>query len=104
MQACIEETERRRTKQLAYNLEHNITPETVRKSMRTILDSLDQKDYLTPTLDSLPEEIGDPKKVAKEIKRLHKQMLAAAKELDFEKAAALRDQIRALEEAMVSIG
>ena len=104
MQACIEETERRRTKQLAYNLEHNITPETVRKSMRTILDSLDQKDYLTPTLDSLPEDIGDPKKVAKEIKRLHKQMLAAAKELDFEKAAALRDQIRALEEAMVSIG
>ena len=104
MQACIDETERRRTKQLAYNLEHNITPETVRKSMRTILESLDQKDYLTPTLDSLPEEIGDPKKVAKEIKRLHKQMLAAAKELDFENAAALRDQIRALEEAMVSAG
>ncbi len=46
MQACLDETDRRRTKQLAYNQEHNITPTSVKKSLRSILDDLSSKDYV----------------------------------------------------------
>ncbi len=106
MQACIDETERRRKKQLAYNQEHGITPETVKKGMRTILESISEKDYVTPPIVSDEQErYGiELKEIPKLIKKTRKEMLAAAKELDFEKATELRDKIRELEKADIFSG
>ena len=105
MQACIDETERRRTKQLAYNVEHDITPETVKKGMRSILESIAEKDYVTPpVVADLEETYGvELKEIPKLIKKMRKEMLAAAKELDFEKAAELRDRIKQLEDAELKL-
>ena len=105
MQACLDETERRRTKQLAYNLEHGITPETVRKGMRSILESIAEKDYVTPPVVADAQETYgvELKEIPKLIKKMRKEMLAAAKELDFEKAAELRDRIKQLEEAELKL-
>lgn len=105
MQACIDETERRRTKQLAYNTEHGITPETVKKGMRTILESIAEKDYVTPPVvaETLPDYGGDLKQIPRLIKKMRKEMLAAARELDFEKAAELRDRIKQLEDAELKL-
>jgi len=100
MQSCIDETERRRVKQLAYNQEHNITPETIKKGMSSILGSIEEKDYYTPpgaVADAAEEYGASLKDIPKQIRKLRKEMLAAAKELDFEKAAVLRDRVRKLE-------
>jgi excinuclease ABC subunit B len=99
MQACLDETERRRIKQLAYNLEHDITPETVKKGMRSILESIEEKDYYTPPggVAESAEEYIAPKEIPKLVKKLRKEMLAAAKALDFENAARLRDRVKKLE-------
>jgi len=99
MQACLDETERRRTKQLAYNVEHGITPETVKKGMRSILESIEEKDYYTPPgmVAESEEEYVAPKEIPKLVKKLRKEMLAAAKALDFESAAKLRDRVKKLE-------
>jgi len=106
MQACLDETGRRRSKQLAYNQEHGITPETVKKGMRSILESIAEKDYVTPpVVADLEETYGiELKEIPKLIKKMRKEMLAAAKELDFEKAAELRDRIKQLEEAELKLG
>jgi excinuclease ABC subunit B len=106
MQACLDETERRRTKQLAWNEEHGITPETVKKGMRTILDSIEEKDYYTPpgVVAETPEEYGvSLKDIPKLVKRLRKEMLAAAKDLYFEKAAELRDRVKKLEDMELAL-
>ena len=105
MQACIDETERRRTKQLAYNVEHDITPETVKKGMRSILESIAEKDYVTPpVVADLEETYGvELKEIPKLVKKMRKEMLAAAKELDFEKAAELRDRIKQMEDAELKL-
>ena len=98
MQACIEETERRRAKQLAYNEEHGITPQSVKKSMRTILEDLSSKDYVE--LPKVAEELADyrhPDDLKKQVAAIKEQMLEAAADLDFERAAELRDQMLALE-------
>ena len=99
MQACIEETERRRAKQLAWNAEHGITPETVKKGIRSILESIEEKDYFTPPggVAESGEEYIAPKDIPKLVKKLRKEMLAAAKALDFETAARLRDRVKKLE-------
>jgi len=106
MQGCLNETERRRVKQLAYNEEHGITPETVKKGMRTILESITEKDYVTPPVVADVQELYgiELREIPKLVKRMHKEMLAAAKELDFEKAAELRDRIRQLEAAELKLG
>jgi len=106
MQACLDETERRRIKQLAYNQEHGITPETVKKGMRSILESIAEKDYVTPpVVADVQETYGiELREIPKLIKKMRKEMLAAAKELDFEKAAELRDRIKQLEEAELKLG
>jgi excinuclease ABC subunit B len=100
MQACIDETWRRRIRQLAYNEENGITPETVKKSMRNILGSIEEKDYFTPpgSVAEMPEDYGiKAKDIPKTIKKLRKDMLTAAKGLNFEEAAELRDKIKKLE-------
>lgn len=99
MQACIDETGRRRIRQLAYNEENGITPETVKKGLRSILDSIEEKDYVTQAagIAESGEEYIPPKEIPKLVKKLRKEMLAAAKDLDFEKAAELRDRVKKLE-------
>jgi excinuclease ABC subunit B len=106
MQTCLDETERRRTRQLAYNQEHGITPETVKKEMRTVLGSIEEKDYYTPpggVAEASEEYAAAPRDIPKLVKRLRKEMLAAAKELDFERAASLRDKVRKLEEVELAL-
>jgi len=104
IQACLDETERRRAKQLAYNLEFGITPQTVKKGMRTILESIEEKDYYTPGgVAETSEEYVAPKDISKLIKKLRKEMLTAAKALDFESATLLRDRIKRLEEMELAL-
>ncbi len=99
MQACIDETARRRTIQEAFNAEHGITPRTVTKGLRTILESIEERDYYTIPLAAEPQEEYVPAdEIPKLVKKLRKEMLAFAKNLEFEKAAELRDRIKNLEE------
>jgi len=98
MQACINETTRRRKIQEEYNRANDITPQSVRKGLRSILESIEEKDYYELPLAAEEQEAYlPPKELAKLVKELRKKMLDAAKNLDFEKAAALRDRIRTLE-------
>ena len=104
MQACLEETERRRAKQLAYNEEHGITPQTIVKSMRSILDDLSEKD--DPDLALVAETIAEyrtPRELQKQIRLVKEEMLAAAADLNFEKAADLRDQMLLLEKQELAL-
>jgi len=95
MQGAIEETERRRAKQLAYNKEHGITPETIRKAIRRGLEAELKARKTARQAVADKEEALDP---AELLKQLEDDMLAAAEDLEFERAAALRDQARALKE------
>lgn len=105
MRACMDETGRRRAKQLDYNQEHDITPATVKKAMRTILESIEEKDYaaVPQVADPIANYGVELKELPKLIKKMRREMLAAAKELDFEKAAELRDQIKQLEDAELKL-
>jgi excinuclease ABC subunit B len=99
MKACLDETGRRRRLQLDYNKEHCITPQTVQKGLRTILESIEEKDYVEmPLAAEQQEEYLSLAEIPRTIKKLRKEMLAAAKELEFERAAELRDRVRRLEE------
>ncbi|PIR17094.1 MAG: excinuclease ABC subunit B [Deltaproteobacteria bacterium CG11_big_fil_rev_8_21_14_0_20_49_13] len=95
MKRAISETNRRRKIQEKYNKKHGITPETVKKEITDILNSIYESDYVSLATE---EEAIDPNKLPKKIAKLRKEMFAAAKKLDFEKAAEARDKIKALEE------
>jgi excinuclease ABC subunit B len=98
MRACIGETERRRTAQLEYNLQHGITPESVKKSFRSILDDIAERDHVElPLVAEGEEEYLSPAKLRREIARVKTEMLAAAAALEFERAAKLRDRMLGLE-------
>jgi excinuclease ABC subunit B len=106
MKAAIGETERRRALQAAYNVEHGITPTTIVKSIDDVLTSIYERDYL-----GVPEPVraGVPvfrsqAELDAHVSGLEKDMRAAAANLDFEKAAALRDQIRALKTRGLGLG
>jgi excinuclease ABC subunit B len=104
MQACLDETERRREKQLAYNAEHGITPQTIKKSMRSILDDIAEKDYVElPLVAEEEAAYRTPQELRKEIARVKKEMLQAAGDLDFEKAAELRDRMLMLEKRDLAV-
>ena len=104
MQVCMDETERRRSKQLAHNAEHGITPKTIIKPMRTILDDIKSKD--DPELHLIAEpaaEYNSPAQLKKLIAERKQEMLAAAADLDFEKAAKLRDEMLLLEKQELAL-
>jgi len=101
MQAAIDETLRRREMQTAYNLEHGITPESVRKAIGNILQAPEERDYVA--VPPIGEELLSGKDLAKMVKRLKKEMLAAAKAQEFEKAAQMRDKIKRLEVAELAL-
>ncbi len=102
MQQCIDETERRRRIQQTYNRKHNITPSSIQKEIRPIFDFGDEKnDTLESRVAEAVAEYRSLEDLDDIIKKLEKQMDEAARELEFEKAADLRDQIRALQKLIV---
>jgi excinuclease ABC subunit B len=97
MRQAMEETARRRRIQQAYNEAHGITPETVRKQIPELEYKMAQADYVEVPLAAEPlEEYRRPGSLEQAIQRLETEMKAAAKNLEFERAAGLRDRIRAL--------
>jgi len=98
MKAALEETERRREKQQVYNTTHGITPESIKKSIHRILESVYEKDHTTISLDEDPYLSMSPPKRKAYKESLEKKMLIAAGNLEFEEAARLRDELKRLEE------
>jgi excinuclease ABC subunit B len=104
MRRAMEETARRRSLQEAHNREHGIVPASIVKQVNSPLVRMSNLDYYEgPALPPRPE-LPDAESVRRRIGELEKQMKAAAKELDFERAAALRDEIRGLRELEIFRG
>ena len=104
MLSCIDETNRRRDIQQKFNKKNKITPQSVKKGLRTILESIEERDYFTIAIAAEPPEEYVPlEKIPKLVRKLRKEMLAFAKELEFEKAAELRDRIKKLEEMELAL-
>ncbi len=105
MKEALEETNRRRRLQRAYNEKHGITPETIKKEIHDILSSIYERDYYT--VPALPDEERDlyipPEEIPVVIAQLEREMRALAKRLEFERAAEIRDRIRALQEKKMGV-
>jgi excinuclease ABC subunit B len=97
MRLAISETSRRRGLQAAYNVEHNITPQSIVRAIDAVMSSVYERDYLTPaaTIDGT-ERFHNQQQLDAHIVKLQGQMKAAAANLDFEKAASIRDDIKRL--------
>jgi excinuclease ABC subunit B len=103
MNQAIDETNRRRTKQLEYNQENNITPMSIIKSVDMDLARIVEADYVTVPADDTELDIATSKiknelQLAQMLQQLETQMREAAKKFDFERAAQLRDRIRSLKQ------
>jgi excinuclease ABC, B subunit len=102
MRRALEETERRRKRQMAFNQEHGISPRGVHKAVRELIDGVvgaaprREAEHEVP-----PELLADEKALAKEIRRLEKVMLEHARNLEFEQAAAARDALQRLKEKVL---
>ncbi len=106
MRRAIDETNRRRATQQDYNQEHGITPQTIQKAIGEPLAAVCEADYLTvPLVAETPDdqEALDPAVAAKTIAELRREMRDAAKQLEFERAAELRDRILALEARVLGV-
>lgn len=96
MRLAMEETGRRRKKQSDFNKAHGITPKSVKKEIKDIIDGVYKDlvdDPASNLVDGMDWERMDPKELAREIKKLEKEMFECAKNLEFEKAAAIRDKL-----------
>ena len=107
MNQAIAETARRRDKQVAYNKENNITPETIVKSVDMELARIVEADYVSipiddSSLDAAAANVKNEAQLARLLQTLETQMREAAKKFEFEKAAQLRDRIRALKQRDVA--
>ncbi len=104
MRRAMDETERRRNKQVAFNTENNITPMGIKKQIRDLIDGVYKIDEARQELMAAQEqakyEAMSEKQVSKEIKRLEKLMMDHSKNLEFEKAAQVRDQLQLLKEQL----
>ena len=101
----LDETERRRARQTEFNKENDITPRSVQKGIKDILDTVYEADY--PDIPMVAEdgvEYVDAASLPKRIEELRKEMREAAKRLEFERAADLRDQVLALEQQFLGAG
>ncbi|MCX5857262.1 MAG: excinuclease ABC subunit UvrB [Deltaproteobacteria bacterium] len=105
IQACLDETGRRRAIQDRYNRESGITPESIKKAIHNILGSIYEADYVSvPLISEAKTDYASEEELPVMIAGLKKEMKAAAGDLDFEKAAALRDQIKELTALMLEFG
>ncbi|MFY9583095.1 MAG: excinuclease ABC subunit UvrB [Candidatus Acidiferrales bacterium] len=103
MRTAIDETNRRRAKQRGYNAEHHITPQSITKSVDMRLAAIVEADYVTvPVDDFVLESITNEDQLRQAIGQLEMQMREAAKKFEFERAAQLRDRIRALKQQDLS--
>jgi excinuclease ABC subunit B len=99
MKKAIRETDRRRQIQEAYNRKHRITPASVQKAIPDILESIYEADYVTvPKVAEKPGDYVSLFDLPRVISRLKKEMREAASQLDFERAAEIRDRIKSLEQ------
>ena len=107
MRAAIGETERRRAKQVAYNLAQGITPKGVQKRIKDIIDGVTDLDEGRREMKAAQAQAKygemSGKGLEKELKLLEREMLEAAKNLEFEKAAGLRDRLYALKEKLFGV-
>jgi len=102
MKRAIGETDRRRAIQERYNIENNITPESIIKPVDMTLVAIAEADYLPVPVDPVEEIVtDDPEKMAETIEKLEVEMREAAKKFEFERAAQLRDKARALRAKML---
>jgi excinuclease ABC subunit B len=98
MRKAIAETNRRRSKQMQFNEENGITPESISKPVDMALASIIEADYVTVPVEPEPDELATRDQLDDLIANIEKQMREAAKQFEFEKAAQLRDRIKALRE------
>ena len=101
MKAAINETERRREKQLQYNKEKNITPISIKKNIEEILENTAEQDHVTVEIENAKELVG--KDLNKHIKNLEDKMNMFASKLEFEDAARIRDEINRLKAKEVGL-
>ena len=101
MKEAIEETDRRRTKQLEYNKINKITPISIKKNIQEIIENTAEQDHVTVEIDNAKELVG--KDLNKHIKNLEKKMNEFASKLEFEDAARLRDEINRLKAKEVGL-
>ena len=104
IQACLDETARRRVIQQRFNEENGITPETIIKSINDVFASVYEADYVTvPTVSDKIEAYELKEDISLAIRQMTKQMKEAAKKLEFEEAAQLRDKIKELSQMEMEI-
>ncbi len=101
MKEAIDETDRRRTKQLEYNKQNNITPVSIKKNIQEIIENTAEQDHVTVDIENTKEMVG--KDLDNHIKYLEKKMNEFASKLEFEDAARLRDEINRLRAKEVGI-
>ncbi len=108
MRTAMDETYRRRAKQIEYNEAHGIVPQTIAKSLDNMLGTLYSDNWSGGEVKIAAEDVAeyglDPAKMEKEVRKLEKDMRKYAAELEFEKAAELRDRIQSLREKILSLG
>jgi excinuclease ABC subunit B len=105
MRAAINETERRRARQAAYNAEHGITPTSIIKAIDEGMSNVYDRDYVAvPDAGETRFAFRSQAELDAHLARLDAEMKAAAANLDFERAAALRDQLRALKTRELGLG
>jgi len=99
MRRAMDETDRRRAKQVAHNKAHGITPKSIKKAVGNLLATVYSEDEVQPEVREHRPSYSQwsPEQTAKEIERLNQEMYAAAENLEFERAAELRDRVRELE-------
>ncbi|MEW6313267.1 MAG: excinuclease ABC subunit UvrB [Pseudomonadota bacterium] len=107
MKRAIEETERRRAKQVAYNQAHGIAPRSVSKRIKDIIDGVYDAEAAHGKLKAAQQEAAyramNEKELTREVKRVEKEMLRAARDLEFERAAELRDQLKELKKRLFGV-
>jgi len=107
MQRAMDETERRRSKQIAYNKEHGITPQSIQKSITDVMEGartgapVPAQEYAKVAEEQMEYASMSPAEVSKKLQQLEKTMYQHAKDLEFEEAAAVRDKIRVLQSKSV---
>ncbi|GMU92859.1 MAG: UvrABC system protein B [Candidatus Hydrogenedentota bacterium] len=105
MRRALDEMDRRRRKQLAYNRKHGITPRSVQKALTDILQSIHERDYVTVAKAAEDQDLYVPSfNIKKTIGELKKKMKDAADKMEFEKAAEYRDRLLALERRQIEEG